>query len=139
MTAEFGGAKLILFLGARLLVIRRDNRADIPWPDHWDLPGGGREGSESPAECALRETREEVGLALKPAELIWSATTMRPDGRAWYFAARRPAAEARAIRLGNEGQGWRLMTPQAYCAHSLAIPHFVAQVRSFLESGNGGG
>ena len=48
----FSGAKLALFLGADLLVIRRDMRPDIPFPGHWDLPGGGREGEEE-------EPREE--------------------------------------------------------------------------------
>ncbi len=31
--------------------------------DHWGLPKGHLEESESPAEAALRETREETGLA----------------------------------------------------------------------------
>ena len=46
----FVGAKLALFLGEELLVIRRDDRPDIPWPDFLDFPGGGREGDEG---CAV--------------------------------------------------------------------------------------
>ena len=56
------GAKLALFVGARLLVLHRDDRPGLLWPGFWDLPGGGREGAESPLDCALRETREEFGL-----------------------------------------------------------------------------
>ena len=132
----FSGAKLALFLGADLLVIRRDNRPDIPFPDHWDLPGGGREGGESPQACALRETYEEVGLCLRPRHLLWAATSWQPHGRVWFFVARRPAAQARAVRFGNEGQGWRLMAPAAYCRDRRAIPHMAAQLRRF---GNAGG
>jgi len=67
---SFSGAKLALFLGVDLLVILRDDRPDIPYPGHWDFPGGGREGQETPEACALRETREEVGLVLRPSELV---------------------------------------------------------------------
>ncbi|MCD0458289.1 bis(5'-nucleosyl)-tetraphosphatase [Roseiconus lacunae] len=32
-------------------------------PDRWDLPKGHRDGNESDAETALRETEEETGLS----------------------------------------------------------------------------
>jgi 8-oxo-dGTP pyrophosphatase MutT (NUDIX family) len=38
--------------------------------DHWDLPKGGAHAGESPLAAALRETREETGLALDPAALL---------------------------------------------------------------------
>lgn len=37
---------------------------------HWDLPKGGIEAEETPLHAALRETREETGLLLDPAELL---------------------------------------------------------------------
>lgn len=36
----------------------------------WDIPKGGGEAGESPAESAIRETSEEVGLVLSSAELV---------------------------------------------------------------------
>ena len=60
----FSGAKIALFMGDDLLVIKRDDKPDIPYPGHWDLPGGGREGDETPELCALREAREEAQLVL---------------------------------------------------------------------------
>ena len=83
MTAPFRGAKMAILRGDSVLALLRDDRADIPWPGHWDLPGGGREGSETPAACALRETREELGLALPEAALSWgrrfrAGTARRP-------------------------------------------------------------
>ena len=92
----------------------------------------GVEGLESPAACALRETQEEVGLVLKPDVLIWSRPYQRPHGRVWFFAAHLPAAAAGEIRFGNEGQGWALMAPEAYCAHQLAVPHFADRLREYL-------
>lgn len=38
--------------------------------DHWDLPKGGAMAGETPLQAALRETREECGLALDPSALL---------------------------------------------------------------------
>ena len=50
----FDGAKLALYVGEKLAVILRDDTPGLPFADHWDLPGGGREGEETPLGCALR-------------------------------------------------------------------------------------
>ncbi|HBS49035.1 MAG TPA: DNA mismatch repair protein MutT [Rhodobacteraceae bacterium] len=128
----FSGAKLALFIGADLLVIRRDDLPDIPYPGHWDLPGGGRENREGPAVCALRETWEEVGLSLHPRQLVWSRSYLRPRGAVWFFAAHLPESAAGRVRLGGEGQEWRLMPPATYRRHPLAVPHFAEQVRRYM-------
>lgn len=129
----FSGAKLALFLGSDLLVILRDDRPDIPFPGHWDLPGGGREGQETPETCILRETREEVGLQLHPSDLVWAKSYQRPHGRVWFFAAHLPASARAGVTFGSEGQGWRLVSPADYCADSLAVPYFVEQLCGYLE------
>lgn len=129
---SFSGAKLALFLGADLLVILRDERPDIPYPGHWDLPGGGREGHETPETCVLRETREEVGLDLRQSQLVWANSYQRPRGLVWFFVAHLPEAASTEISFGSEGQGWRLMPPETYCAHPLAVPHFGEQLRLYL-------
>ena len=137
---QFSGAKLALFLGPDLLVIRRDDRPDIPWPGRWDLPGGGREGTESPEACVLRETHEEVGLRLDVADLVWRRSydsDNRPHGLVWFFAAHLPRGASADIRFGDEGQGWTLMPPEAYCAHDLAIPRFAEQLQAYLDTGQG--
>ncbi len=130
----FIGAKLALFLGQDLLVILRDARPDIPYPGHWDFPGGGREGRETPEDCALRETAEEVGLRVGPAELNYGRAYAVDAGTSWFFAAHLPAATRADIRFGDEGQGWDLMRPEAYLAHPLAIPEFKERLRDYLAS-----
>jgi len=116
-----------------LLVIQRDDKPDIPYPGHWDLPGGGREGAETPADCALRETFEEVGLKLLEQDLVWSREYSRSSGQMWFFAAHKPGAMVEDIRFGSEGQGWMLMSPTDYCKHPLAVPHFTQQVSEYLK------
>lgn len=65
--APFDGAKLALYLGPQLAVILRDATPGLGFADHWDLPGGGREGRERPLDCALRECKEELGLQVPGA------------------------------------------------------------------------
>ena len=138
MSPDFSGAKLALFLGPQLLVIQRDEKPEIPYPGFWDLPGGGREGDETPVECALRETLEETALEIASQDLSWGQSYQRPRGTVWFFVSHQPADLVRQVRLGSEGQCWKLMEPRAYCEHALAVPHFAEQLSSYLDlqSGN---
>ena len=124
--AAFNGAKLLLTHGDRLLTCLRDDRPDIPFPAHWDLPGGGREGQETPVQCALRELEEEFGLHLSPQALTGRAfpSHSAPGLMSWLFAGQISAAQIAAIRFGPEGQEWRMMPVDDYLAHPRAIPHF---------------
>ena len=124
--AAFNGAKLLLTHGDRLLTCLRDDRPDIPFPAHWDLPGGGREGQEAPVQCALRELDEEFGLHLSPQALTGRAfpSHSAPGLMSWLFAGQISAAQIAAIRFGDEGQGWCMMPVADYLTHPHAIPHF---------------
>lgn len=124
--AAFNGAKLLLTHGDRLLTCLRDDRPDIPFPAHWDLPGGGREGQEAPVQCALRELYEEFGLHLSPQALTGRAfpSHSAPGLMSWLFAGQISAAQIAAIRFGDEGQGWCMMPVADYLTHPRAIPHF---------------
>lgn len=136
-TAEpFSGAKLILYLGDRIVVIRRDVKPGLPWPGYLDFPGGAREPGESPEACALRETQEEIGLIVDRTDLIWRTRRDGQSGLSWFFAARLPATHAADIVFGNEGQGWDLMLPAQYIAAPDAIPHFAEILARQLASGS---
>jgi 8-oxo-dGTP diphosphatase len=134
---DFAGAKLVLLIGGRLLTLLRDSRNDIVFPGYWDMPGGAREGAETPEDCILRETREEFGLALAREALEWRAlfdSPTTPGLQAWWFAARLPAAAERSIVFGDEGQRWALMAPGDWLAEPRAIPHFRSRVRAGLQA-----
>jgi len=126
--SRFLGAKLFLFLGSDLVVIKRDDKPEIPFPGYWDLPGGGREPGETPQQCVLRETREEVGVKLDPQHLVWA----RFYGRSWMFAGHLPLARRGELQLGDEGQELRLMSVEAYLEHPKAVPQFVSRLQHYL-------
>ena len=133
--APFGGAKIALLCGDALVAYLRDNKPGIPWPGHWDLAGGGREGAESPDSCALREAEEEFGLCLGPERVRWRRAYPGwndPTQTSWFLAARITPAEVAAIRFGDEGQHWELMPVTAFLAHPRRIPHLAERLRDCL-------
>jgi 8-oxo-dGTP diphosphatase len=60
------GSKVLLFdRDNKLIIYLRDNKPDIPFPNTWDLLGGGCEENETPEQTAIRELEEEIGIAPK--------------------------------------------------------------------------
>ncbi|MFH5775237.1 NUDIX hydrolase [Paracoccus broussonetiae] len=131
---SFCGAKLVLTLGQDLLTCLRDDYDWIPFPAHWDLPGGGAEPGEAPADCALRELEEEFGLRLDPDRITGTAfpSITQPGHQSWLFRGHLTAAEIAAIRFGDEGQEWRMMPVAEFVAHPRAVPHFRDRVARML-------
>jgi 8-oxo-dGTP pyrophosphatase MutT (NUDIX family) len=57
--------------GPEVLFIERATRDGDPWSGHIAFPGGKRDAADAGLlVTAVRETREEVGLALPPASLV---------------------------------------------------------------------
>jgi 8-oxo-dGTP diphosphatase len=139
-TAAFSGAKIAVVCEDRLLTYLRDDTPDIPWSGMWDLPGGGREGHETPEQCALRETFEEFGLHLDPAWIIWRQLypgqgTLGLD--TWFFVAQVPPGTFDAVVFGDEGQYWESRTVAQYLAMDNAIPHLQQRLQHYLLASSG--
>ncbi|MEM7488844.1 MAG: NUDIX hydrolase [Pseudomonadota bacterium] len=128
-------AKAILYLGASLVSILRDDYPHIPWPNRWDLPGGGVEEGETPLDAVIREIEEEIGLRLPPSAFVWHKTYRRSDGRASrFFAAPIDRAQIAAIVFGDEGQRWTLMDRSDFISRPDAVPHYRDRVADFFAS-----
>ncbi len=128
---DFIGAKVVLYLGSKLVVILRDDFDWLPYAGYWDLPGGGREGAETPFECVARETFEELGLCLDPTDVLWSRAFGTTATQVWFFVASLPVGATGKIRFGDEGQGWSLMSDNEFLTHSKVVPDFQDRLRVF--------
>ena len=138
----FHGAKAAILVGGRLLTLLRDDLPGIDWPGWWDLPGGGREGAETPDETVLREIREEVGLDLPAAALGWRRSFpsgTRPGLTSWFFGIRLGVQHQDRITLGCEGQEWRLVAVGDFLDNARAIPFLRERVRLWLDDDPGPG
>ena len=132
---DFHGAKLALFCESELLVYRRDERDDIPFPGKWDFPGGGREGKETPEQCVLRELNEEFSIRLDQDRLIYRRDYSLPyrTAKSCFFAALAERSELDSIEFGDEGQYWKLMAINEYLVHNDGIPNLQMRLRDYLD------
>jgi 8-oxo-dGTP diphosphatase len=134
---DFHGAKGALLIDGRVLVTLRDGYRWISFPGLWDLPGGGREGRETPRETLAREVMEEVGLGLHGAEWLWARefpSLTDPARRGWFFVLRLAPEAARQIVMADEGQGWTLMSPSRFVAMKGAVPGMQERLAVWLSS-----
>ena len=134
---DFGGAKIALIHNGSLVAYLRDDKPTIPYPNSWDLPGGGREDGESPIDCALRETEEEFGIRLPRERLMWekfypSVQSGRPGG--YFLAARILRDEIDSIRFGDEGQVWKMMPIREFLMKSGVAPGLIARLEDCLAA-----
>ncbi|NET42119.1 NUDIX domain-containing protein [Okeania sp. SIO2B3] len=59
------GCVIILFNSSKqILLVLRDNKDSIPFPNTWNLLGGFIENGELPEECICREIMEEIEIEL---------------------------------------------------------------------------
>lgn len=132
------GANLALICADAVLCYLRDDFDGLPYRGLWDLPGGGSEPGESPADCALRELAEEFGLTFGPDRLLRGQeypSVNPPGGRVWLFVGRIEAAEIAAIRFGDEGQYWRMMPVAEFLTRPDAVPHLQMRLAGCLARG----
>jgi 8-oxo-dGTP diphosphatase len=123
--ASISGAKVALLWNGAVLVILRDEVPGLPYAGHWDLPGGGREGTESAEACVMREIFEELGLLIAAERFIWRsvhASVVMPGTLGVFFVAEITALEIAGVVFGDEGQTWRMMPVVEFLAHEKAVP-----------------
>ncbi len=108
----------IIFINDRkeILLLLRDDKDTIPYPNMWDLPGGHVESGESAEECIIREMEEEMGLKLKDFKLT---SVMEFDDRIEHTFWKRDNLNINKIDL-KEGQCLKWFTREEVFRTKLA-------------------
>ena len=133
---DFTGCKIALIYEGRILTILRDDKPTIPYPNMWDLPGGGREGNETPFECVAREVYEELNIQLSKEEVIWSGIYpgLLDETKQFVFLVGNLAQEEfDRIDFGDEGQGYKLVSFEEFLTSDRVVPQLQERVRDYVE------
>ena len=116
---DFTGVKVALLVEKSILVVLRDNKPDIPWPNMWELPGGGR----------------ELGLTLKEESIIWSRiypSILDKDRLAVFVVAQISQKQYQEICFGDEGQEFKLMPIEDFIKAEGVIPQLQERFKDYL-------
>ena len=133
---DFIGTMGIVYIGKEMLVYRRDGKAPS-WPLCVGLPGGGREGEETPFETLAREVKEEFNLNIKEKDIVYSRkydSVEKPGKFAYFMVAKSKDLLEKDIVFGNEGLYYFLMDPAEYSSLEDAVAPFKARINSYLET-----
>ena len=133
---EFTGCKIALICGDKILTILRDDKETIPWTNMWELPGGGREGNETPFECVAREVYEELGIHLNEECLLWSKiypSVIFKDKQSVFMVGQLRQEQFDNITFGDEGQAYKLMSIEEFLNSKQAVPQLQGRLRDYLE------
>ena len=133
---EFTGCKIALICDGQILTILRDDKEDIPWPNMWELPGGGREGNETPFECVAREVYEELSIQLSKADVIWFQiypSMLDGNKKSVFLVGRLTQEQFESIIFGDEGQGYKLVSFEEFLTSDRVVPQLQERVRDYME------
>ena len=134
--SDFTGCKIALFCGDKVLTILRDDKASIPWPNMWELPGGGREGDESPFECAAREVYEELGIHLNEDCLLWGKiypSVIFEGKQSVFMVGQLRQEQFDNITFGDEGQAYKLMPIEEFLKSKQAVPQLQERLKDYFK------
>ncbi|MFA6018393.1 MAG: NUDIX domain-containing protein [Patescibacteria group bacterium] len=121
------GAKVFVIFEKKFVLVQRDNNPNIPYPNCWNMPGGGIEENESALNAAFRELKEELDIV--PGKLESIGIDVYTDRKVVHrFAAHLNKTEYSQVRLASEGQRLDWFTFDDALKLNLS-PHF----RAYLE------
>lgn len=134
---DFSGVKIALFYDNQILTILRDDKPDIPYPNMWDLAGGGRENDETPFECVQREVSEELGLSdIHSMDVHWIKSyqgVTNSQQLSIFMVGQISQDQINQIIFGDEGQGYKLMPVEEFLSNTKVIPQLQTRLRDWYE------
>ena len=133
---EFTGCKIALIFDGQILTILRDDKEGIPWPNMWELPGGGREGDETPFECVAREVYEELSIQLSKEDIVWSwiyPSMLDENKNSVFLVGQLTKEQFDSIVFGDEGQSYKLVSLEEFLTSDRVIPQLQERVRGYVE------
>jgi len=135
---NFHGVKVAILVEDKLLLHLRDNKPGLFNADMWDFPGGGREGDETPEECAIREVEEEFCIKINQTSFIWKKVypaQKDPNQNAYFMVAMVPKEAMQNIDL-REGQKWKLFSLDDFFKRGNVIEALKDRFNDYLKSKN---
>ena len=114
---SFQGVKVALINNGKVLTVLRDNIPNIPYPNMWDLAGGGRENEESPYETMRREVLEELNIDIPESNVVWVKhyeSVTKPGKKSVFMVANISDHQIENIKFGEEGKGYKMVTFQEF-------------------------
>ena len=135
---DFHGVKVAVLVGDKLLMHLRDDKPGLFNANMWDFPGGGREGNETPEECAIREIKEEFGIDIVSEVFVWKKeypAQKDPNQKAVFMVAMVPEDVIKNIKL-TEGQRWSIFDQETFFQDKNVIEALKSRFKDYLESLN---
>lgn len=129
--------------GDDVLMLQRGGRPGDFHAEKWNGLGGKLDADESPLEAAVRETREESGLAIPPESFRAAGTVQFPafkplKGEDWWvsvFTARLPARPAELAACAEGTLHWvprsRVLELPLWPGDREFLPQVLAEQRVF--------
>lgn len=122
---NFTGSKIALVYDSKLICIQRDEKPGLRFSGMWDLPGGGREGNESPTQTARREVFEELGIRLSDEQIVYMKeypAMVEKNMVGYFLGAHITEKQYKNITFGNEGRQWAVIDLGDFLSKDDIVP-----------------
>ena len=133
---SFQGVKVALINNGKVLTVLRDNIPNIPYPNMWDLAGGGRENEESPYETMRREVLEELNIDIPESNVVWVKhyeSVTKPGKKSVFMVADISDHQIESIKFGEEGQRYKMVSFQGFLDNKDVIEQLKHRFLDYLN------
>lgn len=132
----FHGTKALIQVADRVIVLRRDARG-FHHPLQIDLPGGGREGHESPFETLHREIIEILNISIEKDDIMYSrryANNGHQSDDSFFVVTRRLDLDESKIVFGEKGLMYHFMTIHDYLENTESVEKQKERIIDYLNA-----